>query len=157
MEADGMRPRVGSLALVLLITALLLNVGTAAAHDFSITGTTKKDGWSAGGFALHNSGAGTWMFTIDFTPDLSAERLFVELYVGGVEVYSIALCTTEQDARGLCYPADFKKTYNTLIPDITITSPDLPKGKYRINVFSDDFRGDGILHQVTVSITHPPL
>ena len=145
---------------LLLMAALLLNTGLANAHGLTITLFVPKDGNGAGKTVIHKAGSGVWTFNIDFNPNYSAERLFIELYVKGVEVFSIALCLDSQQLLGVCYPGTERRIITgTGLPDFTganaINSPKLSAGTYTIEVFLDDVRGDGQLSSVTITDTHP--
>ena len=153
-----MRRKPVSVALLLVTTALLLNAGVASAMPFSITLAVKFDGNGAGKTVIHQARPGDWTFGVDFTPDFSAERLFIDLYVQGKE-FSIHLCL--QDQVSVCYPGTITIIENRAdgLSDrrdagrITLNVP--LGGSVRISVFLDDRRGDGQLTSATISITHP--
>jgi len=161
---------------------LLIGVGVANASSLIITLTSTAGGGGVGKTFTQKAGGGVWTFKVDFTPDSSARRLFIDLIVKGVDVYSIHICTDQQLDAGLCYLNQGKNNClfvtpgTTGLPDFTsspaalcsnvtnygitgtqaiIQSPNLPAGSYTLNVILSDIAGDGLLSSVTVTIASP--
>ncbi len=161
----------------------MLGTSVANAGLSTITLTSTGEGGGNGKTLSQKAGAGAWTFRIDFTPDNSARRLFIDLILKGVDVYSLHICTDQQVDAGLCYLSQGKNNClfvtpgSTGLPDFTsspavpcsnavhyditgtqaiVQSPSLQAGTYSVQVIlSDLVDSAGILSSVTITITSP--
>ncbi len=161
----------------------MLGTSVANASTTTITLTSTGEGGGNSKQLSLKAGTGVWTFTIAFNPPLSARRLFIDLNVKGVDVYSIHICNQQQETAGLCYfnqgttKCDFVAPDSTGLPDFNntppvtctsytdltsslpqniIASPRLNAGTYSVQVLlSDLVDTSGILSSVTVTIASP--